>query len=69
MNRHRKFSDPQTQKAYDLYRHAPPAEGLFLGGMGAAYRLGLSRPDGPAKHVRGSLTYATWAAGVDTARA
>lgn len=62
----RSFSDPQMQKAYDLYRDAPPQSGTFQGGLGAAYRRGRSHPD-RQQYVRGSLAYAAWAAGVDAA--
>jgi len=67
MSARRKFSNPKHQYLYDLFR-SPNAPVGFGGGNAAAYRFGLTNPNKPAKHIRGSTAYAAWAAGVDTAR-
>lgn len=68
MARYRTFKDPAQQRLYDLRRSEPPV-GLHSGSMTVAYWFGFDNPARPAKHLRNSLAYAAWAAGVDNAKA
>ena len=71
--RRRRFTEPRLQAIYDECRRwtTAPAFLSVIKAYGSAcnnYCIGVWRPDGPARVVRGSGSYAAWAAGVDNAR-